>query len=227
MTEPSAPHRFTDYSPRKLGVFRQGYSLFVRIMKFALPLAAVAIVGVLITRMTSSTPQLQNLAAQPQAEKTTPGLIEMVQPKYEGIDEKGRPYTVTADKVTRAVDTPDTVLFANPVADITLADKTWLAAQARTGTLDRATAILDLKDDVSIFHDSGYELHAQDLRIYLKLKTARTSLPVQAQGPIGTLAAKSLDVLDQGDLIIFGGPATLTFFTLPGGGSSPHRKARG
>ena len=216
MTEPGQPHRFTDYSPRRLGVFRQGYSLFVRVMKFALPLAAIVIVGILITRLTTSNSQLPNLAAQPEAEKTTPGLIELVQPKYEGVDEKGRPYTVTADKATRAVDAPDTVLFTNPVADITLADKTWLAAQAKTGTFDRNLAMLDLKDDVSIFHDSGYELHAQDLRIYLKLKTARTSSPVQAQGPIGTLAAKSLDVLDQGDLIIFGGPATLTFFTLPG-----------
>lgn len=221
MTEPERPHGFTTYTPRRLGVFWQGYSLVVRILKFSLPLAALVIVAVLVTRLTSGTSQLQNLASRPAAEKTTPGLIELVQPKYEGTDDKGRPYTVTADKAVRAVSEPDVATFTNPVADITLADNTWLAVKAKAGIFDHAKNTLDLKDDVSIFHDSGYELHTQELHIDLKQKTASTSLPVQAQGPIGTIAAKNMTVLKQGDLIVFGGPATLTLFRLAA------RKGRG
>ena len=220
MTEPERPHHFTDFTPRRLNVFRQGYSLFVRILKVTLPLAALVIVGILISRLIASNPQLPNLAtgSHPETEKTTPGQIELVKPKYEGVDDQGHPYTVTADKATRAVNAPDSVLFTNPVADMTLTDKTWLAAQAKTGTFDHATDVLDLKDDVAVFHDSGYELHTQESRIYLKNKMARSPSPVQGQGPAGTLAAKDLSVLDQGNLVIFGGPATLTLFTLPGKG---------
>lgn len=217
MTEPERPHDFTTYTPRRLGVFWQGYSLVVRILKFSLPLAALVIVAVLIVRLTSGTSQVQNLASQPAAEKTTPGLIELVKPKYEDVDDKGRPYTVTADKATRAVNEPDVVTFTNPVADITLADNSWLAVNAKTGIFDHKNDTLDLKDDVTIFHDSGYELHTQELRLYLKLKTASTTLPVQAQGPIGTIAAQNMTVFDQGNLIVFGGPATLTLFRLSGG----------
>ncbi len=218
MTEPERPHRFTTYTPRRLSVFWQGYSLFVRILKFALPLAALVIVGVLISRLTSSHSQLKNeLAAVPPAEKTTPGQIELVQPKYEGIDDKGRPYTVTADKAVRAVNAPDTVAFVNPEADITLKDKSWVAVKAKSGTFDRKNEILDLKDDVSVFHDSGNEMHTQALQIDLKQKTAATDLAVQAQGPLGTISAKNMSVLDQGDLIVFGGPATLTLFRLSAG----------
>jgi len=214
VTEPDLPRRFTTYTPRRLSVFRQGYSLFVWVLKLALPLAALAIVGILIMRLTTGNPQQQNMAALPPAEKTTPGQIELVQAKYEGVDEQGRPYTVTADKATRAVNAPDTVLFVNPIADITLADKTWLAAKAKTGTFDHKTDTLDLKDDVAIFHDSGYEMHTQAIRIDLKQKTASTDQPVQAQGPVGTIAAQNVSVTDQGDLVIFGGPATLTLFSL-------------
>ena len=74
--------------------------------------------------------------------------------------------------------------------------------------------MLNMKEGVAIFHDSGYELHTEALQINLKQKTAYTSLPVQAQGPLGTIAAQNMSVLDQGNLIVFGGPATLTLFRL-------------
>lgn len=217
MTEPELPRRFTTYTPRRLSVFHQGYSLFVWVMKFALPLVALAIVGILIVRLSSNNSQHQSLSALPAAEKTTPGQIELVQAKYEGIDEQGRPYTVTADKATRAVNAPDSVSFINPVADITLADKTWVAVKAKTGTFDHKNETLDLKDDVAVFHDSGYEMHTQSIQINLKQKTASASQAVQAQGPIGTIAAQNMSVQDQGDMIIFGGPATLTLLKLSTG----------
>ncbi len=203
---------FTNYTPRRLQTFGRGHSWFVWTLKFILPLIALAIVGILITRL-SVTPQ-QPLATLPKEEKTTPGQIELIQAKYEGMDEQGRPYTVTADKAVRAMNAPDSVLFDNPVADITLQDKTWVAVKAKNGSFDHKAERLTLKDDVTVFHDSGYEMHAQDLQINLKQKTAVTGLPVNAQGPMGTITAASLSVEDQGDLIVFGGPATLTFFKL-------------
>ena len=68
--------------------------------------------------------------------------------------------------------------------------------------------------DVSVFHDSGYEMALKDLQINMKQKIAETKNPVWAQGPMGTIEAQSMSVRDQGDLIVFGGPATLTIFRL-------------
>ncbi len=221
MTSPQANRRFSGYAPRRLNVVRQGYSLFVRIMKFALPLAALVIIGVLITHMTDSNTQQKNVASLPSAEKTTPGLIELIQPKFQDVDTDGNPYTITADKAVRAVDTPDMVLFTNPVADIMLKDNSWLAAKAKTGTFDRKNDTLELKDNVDIFHDSGYELRTQDIVISMKQKTAYTAKPVNAQGPVGMLSAQNMSILNHGEMVIFGGPAKLTIFSLHTG------KARG
>ncbi|MFH1158428.1 MAG: LPS export ABC transporter periplasmic protein LptC [Pseudomonadota bacterium] len=201
------------YAPRRLSALGRGYSHFVRVLKFILPLAALAVIGILIARL-AETPQQPILASLPKEEKTTPGQIELVQARYEGVDDRNRPYTVTADKAVRDMGSPDAVLFENLLADITLQDKTWVAVRAGSGSLDRKTELLSLKDDVTAFHDSGYEMRLQDLRIDLKRKAAVTTLPVRAQGPMGTVAAQSLSVEEQGDLIVFGGPATLTIFRL-------------
>jgi lipopolysaccharide export system protein LptC len=211
-------HSVSDvYAPRRLSALGHGYSVFVRILKFVLPLAMLVIIGVLIARL-SGDPQQQKITALPQAEKTTPGQIELIRAKYEGTDDQGRAYAVTADKTIRAMDAPDTVLFEKPLADITLQDKTWIAIKAETGSFDHAAEKLELKGNVTIFHDSGYELSLQDITIDLKQKTAATSLPVRAQGPLGTIAAKDMSVKDRGDLVVFGGPITLTIFKLSPGG---------
>ncbi len=213
MTEPDRPRSPDTYVPRRLSTLGQGYSIFVRILKFALPLIALVIIGVLTSRLFGEAPQ-KNLSLLPKEEKTTPGLIELVQAKYEGMDDQGRPYTVTADKASRAMNAPDSVVFENPVADITLQDKTWVAVKAQTGSFDRKTEKLSLTGEVHVFHDSGYEILLHDLDINLKEKTASTVSPVTAQGPMGTIAAQNMTVKDQGDLIVFGGPATLTVFRL-------------
>lgn len=204
------------YAPRRLSALGQGYSVFVRVLKFILPLAVLVIIGVLIARL-SSDPQ-QKITSLPQEEKTTPGESELVQAKYEGVDSEGRPYTITADKTVRAMDAPDTVLFEKPMADITLRDKTWLALKAESGSFDHAAGKLSLTGSVTAFHDSGYEITLQDISVDLKQKTAATSLPVRAQGPLGSIAAKGMTVSSQGDRIVFGGPVILKIFNFSPGG---------
>jgi len=121
--------RSDTYAPRRLRALGRGYSVFVRILKLILPLAALAVIGILFARLNED-PQQQKFTSLPQEEKTIPGQIELIQAKYEGVDDQGRPYTVTADKAVRAMDAPDAVLFENPMADIMLQDRTWVAAKA-------------------------------------------------------------------------------------------------
>ncbi len=201
-----------DYTPRRPPVFGQGYSIFVTVLKFALPVLALVIVGILMTRLSGEPPQ--TIAALPKEEKTTPGQIELVEARYEGVDDENHPYTVTADKAVRAMHAPDTVLFENPMADITLQDQTWVAVKAKSGSFDRTLERVTMNDEVSVFHDSGYEMRLQNLDIDLKQKTAHTPRSVLAQGPMGTITAHSMTVKNQGNLIVFGGPATLTIFRL-------------
>jgi len=186
------------------------YTRFVKLAKVLLPVAALAIVGVVIVRLTQN--PLQGVADVPQAEKTTPGRIDLVKAQYEGVDDQGHAYTLIADHASRSVADPDSVDLGKLKADITLADKSWLAVNAAGGTYATKAEHLVLTGEIEIFHDSGYSMKLTDLDVDMKTRHATAKNPVHAQGPIGELTAANMEVTDSGDLILFGGPAKLTFY---------------
>lgn len=190
---------------------RRGYSLFVRAMKWGLPLAALIIVGVLITRLQESAKPLPVIAGSPTV--TPEGQVALVGARYEGVDDKHRPFRVTADEASHALSAKDGVTLKKPMADISLENNTWVAASADQGEFMRDTSRLRLHGNVRIFHDAGYEATLDDIDIDLKNSQAQSQSPVRAQGPAGTLEAASLRVADGGDSVIFQGPAKLTLFT--------------
>jgi lipopolysaccharide export system protein LptC len=193
-----------------------GYTLFVRLARIALPLTALVIMGIVFTRL--STPLLQKVEMVPSHDKTEPGRIELLKAQYEGVDSKGRPYELIADKASRAMSADDTVLLDGLKASITLEDGTWLAVHAKNGSYAARAQHLSLAGDVVIFHDSGYEMHLEDVDIDLKSRQAVTTKPVHGQGPMGAIAAEGLEVIEDGDRVVFAGPVKLTFYHLGGRG---------
>jgi lipopolysaccharide export system protein LptC len=186
-----------------------GYSWFVRITKFALPIAAVVLVGIVIASMSQDPQQLQ-IAELPKQEKTTPGQVDIVEASYSGVDAEGRAYKITASEAHRVMGADTIIALEKPKADITMEDGTWLSVNAANGLYNNTAGTLKLTGGVDAFHDSGYEFHLTDADIKVKGREAKTTRPVAIQGPAGTLEAASMTVTDQGQMIVFGGPAKLT-----------------
>lgn len=201
--------RYYKYVPRAAGGEGAVYSSVVRGLKIVLPLLFLALVGVVLARL-SGDPKEALVEELPAAEKTTPGQIELIEATYEGVDEAGRRYSISADKAVRDVEHPNAVSFENPLADITLEDGTWLALKAKGGGFDKDASTLTLDQGVSIFHDAGYEIKLDDIVIDLQTRAAKTDHAVFLQGPLGTLRAQNLSVTDSGNVFLFGGPVTLT-----------------
>lgn len=204
-------------APRRLNTLGGGYTWFVRIAKFALPLAALVIIGIVFTRL-SVDPDREKITDLPQDTKTSAGQIELEKAKYEGVDGAGRPYTLTADAASRSPETPDRVDLTAPKADITLQGGQWLALEAGKGAYDTKAGQLSLSDGVRIFHDSGNEMTTDSIEIDSKNSNAVSHTAVTAQGPLGTLTATGVTISDGGDNIVFTGPATMTL-RLPKKGS--------
>lgn len=185
-----------------------GYSWFVRTAKIALPLLALGVVAVVVTRL-SQDPQLAQLVELPTKEKTAAGQMQLVNAKYEGVDTKGRPFTLLAASATREANAAETVLLDKPRADITLEDGAHLSVKAERGRFDNQAGRLFLGDNVTVLHDGGYEVYMRDVSVDLNARNAATTQPVRAAGPAGTLSAQNVAVISQGDLVVFGGPALL------------------
>jgi lipopolysaccharide export system protein LptC len=127
--------------------------------------------------------------------------------RYRGIDEHGRPYTLTA--VTAQQDGPDRINLTTLKGDITLGDGTWLMLQSKQGVFLQHSGQLDLSHDVTLYRDDGTTLTTASAAVDLKNGAATSAEPTHAEGPFGTLDAQGFTLTDKGAAIQFAGPAHL------------------
>jgi lipopolysaccharide export system protein LptC len=127
--------------------------------------------------------------------------------RYNGLDEKGRPYTITA-ATARQID-PERVALTLPKGDITMENGTWLMLTAKAGTFMQHLNQLDLVHDVTLYRDDGTTVHTAAASIDIKAGAAAGSDPVHVEGPFGVLDAQGFAVMDKGTAIDFTGPAHL------------------
>ena len=129
----------------------------------------------------------------------------LTDPRYRGVDEQGRPYTVTAETAQQAG--PERINLTTPKGDITLKDGAWLMLQAREGVYMQHADQLDLSHDVTLYRDDGTTLTTASASVDLKNAAAAGAEPVHVEGPFGTLDAQGFTLLDNGTSIQFTGPA--------------------
>lgn len=198
---PRAPGR----APRMS--MRNRYSIFVGFMKVLLPALAAALI-LLVVAWPQFTVDENNFRlsvsklAPDQADSLT-----MLNARFDGLDDKDRPYTLTADMATQSDSDEDIIELELPKADITLEDGAWLALTARSGKYRQKSKILDLTGSVSLFHDQGFELRTEAARVDLAKGVAEGTQPVQGHGSAGFIEAEGFRVLDRGTRIIFTGKA--------------------
>jgi lipopolysaccharide export system protein LptC len=186
--------------PRRLARRR----IAVNLTKWLLPLLALA----LLTSI-AVWPEFQNAAEHARmAVKGLSGQIEGGQLKdarYHGVDERGRPYTLTA-ATARQVNA-NRVDLTTPKGDMVLENGTWIMLQAKQGIYARQASQLDLENDVVLYRDDGTTMTTASASIDMKNGAAAGSEPVHAEGPFGALDAQGFTVVDKGAVIQFSGPA--------------------
>jgi len=127
--------------------------------------------------------------------------------RYRGVDESGRPYTLTA-ATAQQVD-EDRVNLTTVKGDITLSDGTWLMLQSKQGVYLQHTGQLDLSGDVTLYRDDGTTVTTASASVDMKNGAAAGAEATHAEGPFGTLDAQGFTVTEKGNAVEFAGPARL------------------
>ena len=127
--------------------------------------------------------------------------------RYRGVDERGRPYTVTADSAVQAG--PNRIDLVEPKGDIIQEGGGWVMVQAKQGVYMQHAGQLDLSHDVVLYRSDGTVLRTQTTAIDIKTSAAATEDRTHAEGPFGTLDAQGFTLVDKGAVIQFYGPAHL------------------
>ena len=99
----------------------------------------------------------------------------------------------------------------NMEADLSLDKKGWLNARAKTGFVDMASGQLELNGGISVFTDTGYELHSNSASANLKQNIIHGHETVTGQGPDGTLRADSFHADRSTNLLTLAGHVQMTF----------------
>lgn len=178
----------------------------VNVMKWTLPAGAL-----LLLSSMALWPELDRLRDQErislQRMASAVGGATLTDARYRGVDEQGRPYTLTAATAQQVTD--DRIDLTTPKGDVTLANGTWLMLQSKRGVYLQNTNQLDLSRDVTLYRDDGTTVTTASASIDLKQDAAAGAEPTHAEGPFGTLDAQGFTITDKGTAIEFTGPAHL------------------
>lgn len=182
-------------------------SRIVRSMRLILPVAALAVVAVL---MIWSNPE-NTIKPVPRAEVSpqTVSKNELIKPKFQSQDSNNQPYTITADKALQNADNMDDILLDKPVADIGLENGNWVALKASHGAYNQKDGELILQGQVEMHHDTGYELETEQMTIDVNMQTIVSDQAVKGHGPAAEIEAQGLEADGKTDNLIFKGPAKL------------------
>ncbi|MEX0760087.1 MAG: LPS export ABC transporter periplasmic protein LptC [Tistlia sp.] len=207
---PGAENR-NEARPRRLSG-GDAYSSLVGILKYLLPAVAVALLLLVVAWPRFSPVEERFSVGLSDLQMDQPTNSTMVNARFDGIDDEGRPYRVTADQATQRPDEERLVDLTNPSGDILTDDETWIAVTSDSGLYDKEADTLDLEKGVTLFHDQGYEMKTESARVYMKLGRVVGEQPVDAQGPSGSIQSEGIRVENRGAVVYFTGPAHMTIF---------------
>tara|TARA_R110002126_G_scaffold1443_6_gene8358 strand:- start:3972 stop:4670 length:699 start_codon:yes stop_codon:yes gene_type:complete len=219
--QPAEPTVVAGSAGGRLPHYRSGYSRFVLLAKYALPLiAGIVMMLVVVWPELKSKPEKFSLGLS-DVKVETAGGQRVINARFTGVDGENRPFSITAESVVQAVSNDNGVQLTQPKADVTLAGDSWVAIAAPKGLFRRDVEILDLSGGVDVFHDDGYEFRTAEARLDFAASAATGDTPIRGQGPFGTIVAEGFEITGSGDNIMFTGKSRLILYpdaTKPGPG---------
>jgi len=211
--------RFREWSTRdndavRTHLERAGrYSRFVEVMKFALPLAAFAILVMVILASVLAR-QSSGLSIVFESLPSLENDLYMINPKITGFDARNRPYVVTAERAVQDKTNKDLVLLDTIAGQLMSPDEagkdpsTLVALSAHKGELNKESQRLIVRGDVVIIGRSDYRLDTEEAQIDFDGQRITSNAGVKALGPKGRITSDGMTVLDDGNTVVFRGHVT-------------------
>jgi lipopolysaccharide export system protein LptC len=191
--------------PTAGGLMRRRW--FINTSKFLLPTAAL-----LLLASIALWPEYERASDKARVVmgglRATLGGARVTNAHYNGVDQRGRPYTVTA--VMAIQRDAEQVDLTTPDADMTLENGTWINVKSKQGVFMRKAQQLDLSDDVVLYRDDGTTMTTSSATVEMKAGAASGAAPTHVEGPFGTLDASGFTTVDKGAAIQFWGPVHVT-----------------
>jgi lipopolysaccharide export system protein LptC len=176
-------------SPRATLMSARRYSMFVKFMKGALPLAALALSGVVLVYALQPR-DAGRMAMTFERLGRVEGDLAMIKPRLSGIDNDGLPFVLTAARAIQEARGSDRVRLEDVSADISLKDGTSLHVTAAKGVVDTKTHVLQVSGGMHLVSKTGYDARTQSAVADLRAGTVHGENGIEAQGSFGHITAQ-------------------------------------
>jgi lipopolysaccharide export system protein LptC len=182
------------------------YSTIVRLLRIMVPAA-----GIILLVIFFLWPAITRIRLPKMDKAIISGdRTELINPHYEGKDENGQRYTITADRAIQVRATPDILQLQMPTATLEKKDNTdGPHVTAKTGTYQNKTGQLTLTDGVVLTTPEGEKFTTAGADVDLKNKTVASHQPITGGGPQLDLSGQGLTYDEDEGLLTVSGPAKL------------------
>lgn len=188
-----------------------GYSNFVGFMRYALPLVALLLLG-LVVIWPLATGRDDGFRISFTDASGIDGSLRMENARYLGTNDDNQPYTITAATASQPEPDSQIVNLDRLTADIFVDEGQWIALIADEGLYQRDSQLLDLAGSVTLYSDAGHEFHTDLAHVDLAKGIAESDTEVWGQGPLGLLNAGNFRMADRGETLYFGKRVKLVLF---------------
>ena len=203
--EPQRSQRLMDSPARRTPVDIARRRVSVGLAKRLLPVAALALLSLVALWPEISKDERHRFTYHLGGIEPQSGQLTDL--RYSGVDDRNRPYTVTAAAAHQV--SPARIDLTDPKGDISLESGAWMMVQSHAGVYGQQSGQLDLSGDVVLYRDDGLTLQTDAATLDLKAGAASSAERVHAEGPFGTLDAQGFAVTDHGAVAQFTGPGRL------------------
>jgi lipopolysaccharide export system protein LptC len=194
-------------------VFRAAarHSRFVRFLRFAIP-AFIGVVAVVILVAAFFNPfrLITAFPIDPGKVSLSGTKIVMELPRLNGFTNDARPYELTARAAAQDITKPEILELKDITAHMAMQDGQRVDLNAINGIYDTKSEVLKLKDHIVLLSSSGYESHLSEATVNVGTGNIVSESPLDVKLTNGFLNANRLEVLENGDLLRFGGGIELT-----------------
>lgn len=187
------------------------YSRFVGVMRHLLPTLALGILAVVLAYALYPRGSARMSLSYENVQKVD-GDLAMQKPRLSGTDSQGNPYLITASSAVQDSVNSRRVSLHQVDADLQYDGGRWANAISGKGVVDLDAKQLTLSDGLSLFTDTGYELHTDNAFADLNRNIVVGKAKVHGQGPLGAFDAEGFLVDRQKQHLTLTGQVRMTFY---------------
>ena len=130
--------------------------------------------------------------------------VKMSFPRYSGRTTDGLPFYLTAESATRTLANKTEVALIKPVLEFIREDGAEASiVVAENGTYDDVNKILNLRTDVDLNTDDGYNCKTTHARIFAKEKRIEGDERIECTGSFGLVNGNSYEINDNYTVFVF------------------------